>query len=100
MKSYYVYIITNFYNTTFYTGVTSNINKRIYEHKTGESESAFTKKYKLIKLVYFEEHRDMKTAIRREKTIKRWPRKWKIDLIDKMNPEWSDLSSDWYKRNI
>ncbi|MBN2134362.1 MAG: GIY-YIG nuclease family protein [Acidobacteria bacterium] len=97
MKFYYIYLITNFHNTTFYTGVTSNLNKRIHEHKTGKSDSAFTKKYKLIKLVYFEEHRDITTAIQREKTIKRWPRNWKIDLIDEMNPEWSDLASDWYE---
>ena len=90
-KQYYVYILSNRYNTVFYIGVTSNLEKRIYEHKNGVSEDSFTKKYNAVKLVYFENHRDVKTAIAREKRIKKWRRKWKIELVKKENPKFEDL---------
>lgn len=92
---YYVYILTNKYNTTFYIGVTNNIAKRLFEHKTKLLEG-FTKKYKLNKLAYLEEYNDIKEAIAREKQLKNWHRDWKINLIRKVNPEFKDMSIlDW-----
>lgn len=88
---YYVYILTNVYNTVFYIGVTNNIVKRVFEHKAGVVEG-FTKKYKVKKLVYLEEYNDIKEAIAREKQLKNWHRDWKINLIKKINPEFKDLS--------
>ncbi len=89
--TYYVYILTNQYNTVFYTGVTNNILKRTFEHRVGLIEG-FTKKYKVKKLVYLEEYNDVKEAIAREKQLKNWKRKWKIELIEKINPEFRDMS--------
>ena len=88
---YYVYILTNAYNTVFYIGVTNNIVKRLFEHKTGLVEG-FTKKYRVKKLVYLEEYNDINEAIRREKQLKNWHRTWKINLIKKVNPKFNDLS--------
>ncbi|MES2688868.1 MAG: GIY-YIG nuclease family protein [Bacteroidota bacterium] len=90
MKTYYVYILTNKTNTVLYTGVTNNIIKRTEEHKTGYG-SVFTTKYKLKKLVYFEEFNLINQAIDREKQIKGGTRQRKIDLINGINPEWKDL---------
>jgi putative endonuclease len=90
MKQYYVYILTNKNNVTLYTGVTNNLIRRIYEHKNNLVEG-FSKKYHLHKLVYFESTSDIRSAIEREKRIKTWHRKWKIELIEKENPEWIDL---------
>lgn len=90
-KKYYIYFLTNNYNTTFYIGVTNNLTKRYYEHKE-ELVDGFTKKYKLKKLVYYEEFNDINEAIAREKQLKNWHRPWKIDLIISMNPELRDLS--------
>ena len=95
MKTGNIYIITNIRRTVFYTGVTSDLHKRIYEHKHGEG-SVFTKKYKLKYLVYYEEPTTIEQAIQREKQIKRWHREWKINLIKSVNPEMKDLSEDWY----
>ncbi len=89
--TYYVYIMTNKTNTTFYIGVTNNIIKRSFEHRTGLVEG-FTKKYKLKKLVYIEEYNDIKLAIAREKQLKNWHREWKINLIKKVNPDFEDMS--------
>jgi len=89
--TYYVYILTNAHNTVFYIGVTNNIVKRVFEHKTGLVDG-FTKKYKLKKLIYLEEYSDIKEAIAREKQLKNWHRQWKINLIRKANPEFNDLS--------
>ena len=89
--TYYVYIMTNKTNTTFYIGVTNNIVKRSFEHRTGLIDG-FTKKYKLKKLVYIEEFSDVKEAISREKQLKNWHRDWKINLIRKENPDFEDLS--------
>jgi putative endonuclease len=93
MGSFYVYILTNTRDGTLYTGVTNNLIRRVYEHKSGEIEG-FTKKYRTNKLVYFEETTDVLSAITREKRIKKWRRRWKIELIEKNNPQWRDLYSD------
>ena len=90
MKEYYVYIITNYEQTTFYTGVTSDLPKRIYKHKYKLADG-FSPKYNLQYLVYYEIHNDINIAISREKRIKRWKRQWKIDLIKKVNPKFIDL---------
>lgn len=92
-RSYYVYIITNFLNTTFYIGVTNNLEKRVYEHKH-ELVDGFSKRYKLKKLVHFEEFGDVRDALEREKQLKNWHREWKINLITKNNPEMRDLLED------
>ena len=94
-KTGYVYILMNRGNTTTYIGVTSNLEGRIYEHKTGKYES-FSKKYKLIKLVYYEEFSHMLDAIRREKQLKNWHRDWKLNLIKEQNPQLLDLAADWF----
>jgi putative endonuclease len=93
-RQYYVYIMTN-RSRTLYTGVTNNIKQRVHQHKNKLIEG-FTKKYNLTKLVYVETFRDVYSAIAREKTIKGWLRKKKIDLINGENPDWNDLSEDWY----
>lgn len=86
----YVYIMTNKGNTAFYTGVTSDLIKRIYEHKQKFVEG-FTKKYNITKLVYHESYNDIETAIAREKQIKGGSRKKKLDLINAVNPDFKDL---------
>jgi putative endonuclease len=78
------------YHSTLYTGVTSDLIKRIYEHKNGITKG-FTHKYGIKHLVYFELHDSMENAIHREKIIKKWKRSWKYNLIEKDNPEWKDL---------
>ena len=94
MKTYYVYILASKKNGTLYIGVSSNIMKRIYEHKNKLIEG-FTKKHNVNKLVYYEETTDVTIAISREKQLKKWNRKWKLELIEKNNPEWNDLAEDW-----
>lgn len=89
-KQYYVYILSNNNLTVFYTGVTSNLLKRMYEH-TNELVEGFTKTYHIHKLMYYEIHNDIKEAIAREKTIKKWKRDWKWNIIDKINPERKNL---------
>ena len=98
MKRGYVYILSNYTRTTFYIGVTSNLGKRIQEHKDGDG-SKFVQKYNLHYLVYYEEFDQVTDAIRREKELKNWHRDWKIRLIKTVNPEMKDLSSDipWHK---
>lgn len=93
-KSYYVYIITNYEETTFYVGVTSSLAKRIYEHKN-KVIKGFSSKYNLNKLVHFEETNSIEEAIKREKKLKKWNREWKLDLIRKTNPSFNDLSDSW-----
>ena len=88
-----VYILASKRHGTLYTGVTSNLVKRIWHHKNDVQEG-FTKKYKVHHLVYFEQHSTMEAAITREKRIKKWNRQWKIDLIEKNNPQWRDLWDD------
>lgn len=92
-KQYYIYIITNTRNTVLYTGVTSDLKKRVYEHKS-KLVSGFTKKYNIIKLVYYEIFNDIYNGILREKQIKGGSRQKKINLINKMNPNWQDLYED------
>lgn len=86
----YVYILASQENGTLYTGVTSDLIKRVDEHKHDVNDG-FTKKYKVHTLVYYESHDDINTARTREKQIKAWKRQWKINLIEKDNPEWGDL---------
>lgn len=93
MKSYYVYILASKRNGTLYVGVTDSLKRRGYEHKHDVNDG-FTKKYGVHKLVYFEEFQNINDAILREKRIKKWNRKWKLELIEKMNPEWKDLYWD------
>ncbi|MCL5435672.1 MAG: GIY-YIG nuclease family protein [Patescibacteria group bacterium] len=95
MRQYFVYIMTNERYGTLYIGVTSDLVKRAYEHKNGFVEG-FTEKYKLHRLVYYEQTENVTAAIEREKQLKTWKRQWKIELIDKFNPEWKDL----YKKII
>ena len=92
-KSGYTYILTNISNTTLYIGVTSNLPQRIYQHKH-KFVDGFSKKYNLNKLVYFEGTSDITAAIQREKYLKGKSRQYKIDLINKFNPEWKDLYED------
>jgi len=89
-NDYCVYIMTNKNNTVLYTGVTNDLLRRVAEHKAGKGGS-FTSKYKIIKLVYFECGDDVNAAIDREKQIKGGSRQSKIDMINRMNPEWKDL---------
>ena len=91
---YYVYILTNCDDSVLYIGVTSNLTKRLYEHRNHLADG-FTKRYNVHKLVYFEQTTDVNSAIAREKQLKGWTRKKKIDLISKTNPEWIDLSATW-----
>ena len=90
MKQYYIYILTNQYHTVFYVGVTNNLIRRVYEHKN-KLVKGFTAKYNINKLVYYEVFSDVRDAIYREKQIKSWSRKKKIEMIEKFNPEWKDL---------
>ena len=91
MKTYYVYIMTNQKKGTLYTGVTNDLERRVYEHKL-KLVPGFTQKYGLNRLVFYEDTDDVSAAISREKQIKGWLRKKKIALIESMNPEWRDLS--------
>jgi len=93
-KTYAVYILTNYNETTFYIGVTGDLQKRILEHKNKVVEG-FTKKYNVDRLVYYEVTEDVESALNREKQLKRWHRQWKINLIKEMNPEFKDLSEQW-----
>ncbi len=92
-NQYYVYILTNKINTVFYIGVTSNLIKRVYEHKQKFVEG-FTEMYNVDKLVYFECTNDIESAIKREKQLKNWHRDWKINLIKEKNPLFKDLYDD------
>jgi putative endonuclease len=91
---FYVYIVTNWNNRVMYVGVTKDLTRRLYEHKN-KLIPGFTSKYNVHKLVYFEETEDVLTALEREKEIKRWRREKKNILVEKRNPEWKDLSSEW-----
>ena len=88
---YYVYILTNRNNTVLYTGVTNDLIRRVYEHKSNADPKSFTAKYKVHKLVYFEETSDVKSAIEREQQIKSWSRDKKIALVYESNPRFYDL---------
>jgi len=95
MRTYYVYILASKRNGTLYIGVTGNLIKRVYEHKNGIVEG-FTQKYNIHILVYYEKYGNVRNAIQREKQIKKWNRKWKLDLIEKENPNWDDLYSTFF----
>ena len=90
MKNYYVYILASKCNGTLYIGVSSNLLKRIWQHKN-KVVAGFSAKFGIDKLVYFDEHKDIITAIQREKKLKAWKRAWKIKLIEKINLHWLDL---------
>ena len=94
MNSYYVYILSNYTNSTLYIGVTNDLKRRLYEHQNKLIEG-FSSKYNTNKLVYFEEVSDVKAAIQREKNLKKWKREWKEELIKKSNPNFKDLSKDF-----
>ena len=90
MRGGWVYIMTNRPNGTLYLGVTSDLARRAWEHREGFVDG-FSKRYGLKRLVWFERHDDIRAAIQREKTMKHWPRAWKVRLILSANPEWDDL---------
>ena len=85
-----IYIMANKKNGTIYIGVTSDLPNRVWQHKNNIIDG-FTKKYSIHKLVYFEPYESMKSAIEREKQMKKWKRKWKLEMIEKQNPLWEDL---------
>lgn len=89
-KSYWVYIMTNRKDGTLYIGLTSDLIRRVTQHRTGIVEG-FSKQYRLKMLVYYEEGMDVFSAIQREKSLKTYPRQWKINLINQFNPTWDDL---------
>ena len=91
---YFVYILSNWNDSVLYIGVTSNLPRRLYEHRHGLADG-FTKKYNIHKLVYFEHTNDVYSAISREKQLKKWSRVKKEALIRNMNPDWKDLSQNW-----
>ena len=92
-KAYYIYILASKRNGTLYIGITSNLTKRVWEHKNKVIEG-FTEKYNVNKLVYYEQYSDPENAIRREKRLKKYKRRWKLELIEKENPQWKDLYED------
>ena len=94
-NNYYVYIMTNKHNTVLYTGVTNELERRVWQHKHKVNPRSFTARYNICKLVYYEWFKDINAAIAREKQIKGWLRAKKIALIESKNPEWKDLSEEW-----
>ena len=95
MKTYYVYILSNRHDTVLYIGVTSDLRQRLRAHQQGEG-SAFTRRYNVVKLLYFEEYRQVVGALRREKQLKRWSRAKKLRLIQQQNPDMKDLAYQLY----
>jgi len=89
-RSYWVYILASDLGGTLYVGVTNDLLRRVHEHRIGAAEG-FTRRYNVRRLVYFEPHGQIEFAIRREKQLKRWNRAWKVSLIERENPHWSDL---------
>lgn len=88
---YFVYLVTNRPLGVFYVGITSDLVKRVWQHRTHQLKRSFTDRYNLERLVWVEQYRDVNVAIRREKLIKRWRREWKIELVERSNPDWRDL---------
>ena len=93
-RVYCVYVLASCRNGTLYVGMTSELARRVFEHKHG-TIPGFTKKYGVKLLVYFEQHEDAGTARAREKAIKKWRRAWKLELIERHNPQWQDLSEEF-----
>jgi putative endonuclease len=93
MKPGYVYILASKRNGTLYIGVTNDLIKRVYEHKNNFVDG-FTKKYNVHSLVYYKQCDNIESAISEEKRLKRWDRKWKLELIERENPQWRDLYED------
>lgn len=87
----YVYIMASKRNGTLYVGVTKSLSRRVYEHKNDIVEG-FTQKYRVHQLVYYEVYDDLENAVLREKRLKDWKRQWKLELVEKMNPDWQDLA--------
>ena len=96
MSDYFVYILASERNGTLYVGFTSDLLQRVYAHKN-DLVKGFTKEYGIHKLVYFEQCDDYDAALQREKQIKEWKRKWKLELIEKVNPLWQDLYEEILK---
>lgn len=90
LKTYYVYIMANKRNGTLYVGVTNDLIKRAWQHKN-DAADGFTKKYKCHNLVYYEQTNEVMAALEKEKQLKKWKRQWKLELIERQNPEWKDL---------
>ena len=95
MVVYSVYFLTNLNHIVIYTGMTNDLPQRVFDHKV-KRNPGFTAKYNCSKLVYYEEFNNPVDAIHREKQVKRYSREWKHNLINKINPEWKDLSESWY----
>jgi len=95
---YFVYILANKKDGVLYVGVTNDLEKRVFEHKNKRYKNSFTARYNIDKLIYFEEYQYINDARKREKNIKKWKRQWKIDLIEKTNINWKDLSIDWLEK--
>ena len=93
MRDYYVYILASKQHGTLYIGVTNDLIRRVYEHRNNLIDG-FTKKYNVHRLVYYEQTSDIESAIQREKRLKKWKRRWKIELIENENPSWKDLYDD------
>ena len=96
IHQYYLYIITNKKNGVLYIGVTNNLERRMLEHKN-KLIKGFSSRYNLDKLVYLEVYQYVEDAIKREKNMKKWKREWKVNLIVEDNPDWGDLSKDWFE---
>jgi len=88
--------MTNIHHTVLYTGVTSDLRKRVLQHKTGTYPEAFTDRYLCHKLIWFQAYASIEEAILMEKRVKRWRRAWKEELVKGLNPEWRDMSDGWY----
>jgi putative endonuclease len=91
-RTFWVYILANRLGGTLYIGVTNDLIRRVYEHRT-DAIPGFAKKYQVHRLIYYEQFFDIENAIRREKLLKKWSRAWKIQLIENSNPNWDDLYS-------
>jgi putative endonuclease len=89
-RCYWVYILASKIGGTLYIGVTNNLTRSVYQHRMG-TVPGFTKQYGIHRLVYFEQHTDIKAAIQRDKRLKRWKRAWKVRLVETPNPNWDDL---------
>ena len=94
MRTYYVYVMAS-RSRVLYTGVTNDLTRRVNEHKRGLNPG-FTSKYRVTRLVYFEEYADIRDAIAREKAIKGWKRSRKTSLVEARNPAWEDLAREWF----